>query len=87
MAFNYSDIVTIINLVLSVLILAIGCWDYIKTKRQTPFFIGVAYGFFSVSHLITLMGVEKNFEFTVILIRIFAYLIVAAALIKMPKEK
>ena len=40
-----------------------------------------------MSHLIALMGVEKNFEVTVILVRIFAYLIVASTLVKMAKEK
>jgi len=87
MVFNYNDIVTIINLALSVVILVIGCWGYVKTKRQTLFFIGVAFGLFSVLHLITLMGVEKNFEATTILIRIFAYLITASSLIKMIKER
>jgi hypothetical protein len=86
MVWNW-DLMSMINLALSLVILMLGCWDYIKTKRQAPFFIGVAFGLFSVSHLITLMGVERNFETTVILVRIFAYLIVAATLVKMAKEK
>ena len=81
------DLVAAINLMLSVIILIVGCWDYIKTKRQSPFFIGVAFGLFGVSHLIRLMGVERNFEFTVILVSIFGYLIVASTLVKMSKEK
>ena len=84
---HYSAIATIINLALSVVMLAIGCWGYVKTKRKTFFFIGVAFGLFSVAHLIALMGVENNFEITNILIRIFGYLIVASSLIKMVKER
>ena len=76
-----------INLILSLVILAVGCWDYVKTKRRTPFFIGVAFGLFSVSHLITLLGVEKSFGVTVILVRIFGYLIIISAMIKMPQER
>jgi len=82
-----GNAIDIVNLVLSMVILALGCWDYARTKRQTPFFIGAAFGLFGVSHLIALMGLEKHLEFTVILVRIFAYLIVMATLIRMRKVK
>ena len=66
--------------------MVLGCLGYVKTKRKSPFFIGVAYGLFGVSHLIRLMGLENTFDFTVRLIRIFGYLIVAAAVFRMTKE-
>ncbi len=82
-----GNIIGIVNLILSLAILALGCWDYARTKRQTPFFIGAAFGLFGISHLIALMGLEKQFEFTVVLVRISGYLIVAATLVRMRKVK
>lgn len=82
-----GNVVDMINLVLCIAILALGCWDYARTKRQTPFFIGAAFGLFGVAHLIALMGLEKQLSLTIILVKVFAYLIVAATLIRMRKVK
>lgn len=81
------DIISIANLALCVGIFIIGCLGYSKTKKKTPFYIGAAFGLFAVSHLITLMGVERSHELAVILIRIFGYTIVAMSLYQMNAEK
>lgn len=86
MAWN-GNAINIVNLILCLVILGLGCWDYARTKRQTPFFIGAAFGLFGVSHLITFMGLEKQLELTVVLVRTFGYLIVAATLVRMRKVK
>lgn len=82
----HFNAVTTLNLILSLTVLIVGCLASLKTKRKSPFFIGVAYGLFSISHLIRLIGLETNFDTTVMLIRIFGYLIVVAAVFKMMKE-
>lgn len=74
------DAVTIISFVLCLLILALGCLGYAKRKDRSQFSIGVAFGLFAVSHLFTLLGIEREFELTMILIRIFGYLIVVFTL-------
>lgn len=75
------DMLTLSNLILCIIILGIGCWSYAVKKNKAHFGIGVAFGLFAVSHLISLMGMEYNLSVTVILIRVFAYLIVAFALL------
>ena len=81
------DLVTLINFGLSLLILIVGCRGYLRYKNKTPFHIGVAFGLFSVSHLISLLGIERNFHVTVMLIRVFGYLIVLFALLQIENKK
>lgn len=81
------DVINVVNLVLCVLILAVGCYDYIKTKTKPAFHIGVAFGLFAVAHTISLFGVQGSFAATIILIKVFAYLIVLFTLWEMRSAK
>ncbi len=77
------DAANSVYLVLCVLILAAGCIGYIRTKIKAPFHIGVAFGLFAVSHVIALFGIQGSFTATIMLIRVFAYLIVLSSLWEM----
>ena len=81
------DVMTTVNLGLSILILIVGCRGYIKYKDKTPFHVGVAFGLFAVSHLITLLGMERALESTMVLIRIFGYLIVLFTLYQIESNR
>ena len=85
MVFRYCgvDVMNAVNLVLCILIFAVGCIGYMKTKIKAPFNIGVAFGLFAVSHVIVLFGVQGSFAATVMLIRVFANLIVLFSLWEM----
>ena len=48
---------------------------------------GVAFGLFAVSHLITLLGMERALESTMVLIRIFGYLIVLFTLYQIESNR
>lgn len=80
------NLFTLVNFVLSFLIFAFGCWSYIKTKNKAPFYIGVAFGLFSLSHLMSLVGVQRDFRDTLILIRAFSYFIVLTTLYRMGRK-
>jgi Ca2+/Na+ antiporter len=82
-----ADLFAGINLLLCIIIFILGCWGYAKTKKKTPFYIGSAFGLFAVSHLSTVMGVERTQVLANILIRIFGYAIVALSLYHMNSEK
>ena len=84
---HHFDIVNIINLVLSLAILVVGCLGYSLKKDKNAFHIGVAFGLFSVSHMITFFRMERSFETTMILIRIFGYLIILFTLHQMEFKK
>lgn len=70
------DLATLLNTMMSLLVLIAGCVAYVVTKDNRPFHVGVAFGLFAVSHVIELMGIEKLFEPTVLIIRAFGYLII-----------
>lgn len=77
------DVINMINLVLCALILALGCLIYARTRMKEPFHIGIAFGLFAVSHAIALFGLHGSFAATMVLIRLFAYLIVLSSLWEM----
>ena len=80
------DLFTLVNFVLSLLIFLFGCWSYIKTKNKAPCYIGVAFGLFSLSHLISLVGMESGLRDTIILVRAFSYFIVLTTLYRMGRK-
>ncbi|HEX7365390.1 MAG TPA: hypothetical protein VF366_09520 [Dehalococcoidia bacterium] len=80
-------VVTSINLVLCIIILALGIWAFIKKKWDVPLYIGIAFGLFGVSHTLTLMGLAASLDAFVIVIRVIAYLLVIVALCRILMKK
>lgn len=70
----------ILNLVLSIIILALGYLAYTKNNNKLAFSIGAGFGMFALSHLITLFGLGAALASFIILIRVLAYFIVIFAL-------
>ena len=79
MTFNWDPIYTT-NLVLCIIILALGWLGYKKSGDKSPLFIGIAFGLFGLSHLATLLGLKETLEIVLIVIRTIAYLLVAFTL-------
>ncbi len=73
------DFATGINLLLSIVIVILGILVYRKQDRISAFLIGIAFGFFGLSHFSVLAGIPFP-EITFILLRIGGYVLVAAAL-------
>jgi len=76
----------LMNFVLSFLIFTFGCWAYVRTKNKAPFYIGAAFGLFSLSHLMALVGISRDFRDTLVLIRAFSYFIVLTTLYHMGRK-
>lgn len=70
------DPITAVNLVLSVIILVLGCWGYKKSNDNVPLYVGIAFGLFGISHLATILGLTQSLVSVLIIIRTLAYLIV-----------
>jgi uncharacterized membrane protein (UPF0136 family) len=82
------DTIALVNLILSVLILVLGVWAYVKTKSRVELYVGIAFGLFSISHLVTLLGLRTDLTFPLIIIRSLAYLTVLYAMyIALAKKK
>ena len=81
------DLTITLNLVLCIIILAFGIWGYIKKKWDAPLYIGIAFGFFGISHLMTILGLAAGLAVFLIIIRLIAYLLVIFALYRMLFKK
>lgn len=80
------DPIYVVNLVLCIIILALGYWGYKKSGDSVPLYIGIAFGLFGLSHLSILLGLKETLEYVLIAIRTIAYLIVIFALYKVASK-
>jgi hypothetical protein len=81
MGFNW-DPVYVVNLALRIVIFNLGYWGYRKRRDAVPLLIGIAFGLFGISHLVTLLGLAADWTNVLIGIRVVAYLTVIYALYK-----
>jgi uncharacterized membrane protein (UPF0136 family) len=77
----------VVNLILCLVILALGIWAYIKKKYDVPLYIGIAFGLFAISHLLKLVGLAAGLATLLIVVRIIAYLLVIYALTRIVVKK
>jgi hypothetical protein len=80
------DIITTMNFVLCVVIVALAVVAYSGKKRMIALYIGAAFGLFGISHFVTLVGLASELTDLLLVIRTLAYLIVIVALYKVWKE-
>jgi hypothetical protein len=71
------DPITIINLILCVVILLFGLTGWRRTGKKVPFYVGIAFGLFGLSHLATILGLKASLETALIVVRTLAYVLVA----------
>jgi hypothetical protein len=62
-----------VNLIFCIITLALGITAYVKMKKLWPLFIGIAFAFFGVSHLFTIIGIEDSQEIVMLVTRIIGY--------------
>jgi uncharacterized membrane protein (UPF0136 family) len=74
------DPIVTVNLVLCIVIFALGIWGYTKKKSDVSLYVGIAFGLFGVSHLVTLLGLAGGLQAPLIAVRLIAYLLVVFAL-------
>jgi hypothetical protein len=86
MTFTWDPIYTV-NLALCIVIFILGYWGYRKQKETMPLFIGIAFGLFGISHLVTLFDMASSLTNVLIVIRVIAYLIVVFALLIYVRKK
>ena len=74
------DPVVIVNLILCIVILSLGIYEYARTRSRVELYVGTAFGLFGLSHLLTLLGMAAALPVFLIVIRLLAYLLVIYAL-------
>jgi hypothetical protein len=83
---NLDPVVTI-NLVLCIIILVMGIVENSRSKTHLPLYVGLAFGLFGVSHLMTLLGLAGALSALLIVIRLAAYLLVIYSLYLLVAKK
>lgn len=78
--------ITTMNLVLCVVIVALAVAAYSMKKIVVGLYIGIAFGLFGISHLVTLLGYAESLTTVLIAVRTLAYLIVIFALLTLWKR-
>ena len=81
------DPIITVNLVLCVAILFLGLLGWRRSGKMFPMSIGIAFGLFGVSHVVTLLGKSSALETEMIIVRTLAYVIVVAVLFLVAFEK
>jgi len=76
-----------VNLVLCIVILLLGMLGYAKNKEKWPLCIGIAFGLFGISHLMTLLSLKTDLADVLIVIRTLGYLLVIVALVLFWRQK
>jgi hypothetical protein len=79
------DTITIMNLVLCVVIVALAIIAYNSKKSMIALYIGAAFGLFGISHLANLIAPGASLTDVLLIIRTLGYLIVIFALYKVWK--
>jgi len=81
------DPVYLANLALCIVIFFLGYWGYKRRRDVVPILIGLAFGLFGISHIMTILGLTTELASMLIAIRTFAYLLVVLALYRYVKTK
>lgn len=76
------DLISLVNLMLCLVIFLLGYLRYKKTGSECPGYVGVAFGVFAISHIMTLNGYQMILMFSA---RMIGYLLTIVALSKTGK--
>jgi hypothetical protein len=74
------DPVVFINLSLCIIIFVMGLVENARSNTHLPLYVGIAFGLFGISHLLTLIGLAAALSALIIAIRLSAYVVVIYSL-------
>ena len=82
------DMITLVNLVLAIIILIMGIWAWTARRSRSMLYVGIAFGLFALTHLLTLLGLASSMAAFILIVRVLAYaVIIYAAYIVIAKKK
>ena len=70
----------VMNLVFCLAILAFGVWVYFKYESSAALYIGIAFAFYAVSHVLGLLGLAESLNMVGVVTRAIGYLLTIFAL-------
>ena len=69
------DMGLVMNLVFCLIVLVMGIWAYVKNKSNAALYLGIAFAFYAVSHVLGLMGLAESLNVVGIVTRAIGYLL------------
>jgi len=80
------DIMVLSNLLLSIIIVVLSIWGYLRIGKLTPLYFGFAYVLFAVSHFLLLYDIQVYDELPIVILRTLGYIFVATGLFAIIKD-
>ena len=68
------DVALLVNLIFCIVIIILGYIGFKRIGKTWPLFIAISFGFYGLSHLLSLIGISDTWEPLLITIRILGYL-------------
>ncbi|MBU0531990.1 hypothetical protein KKB44_00695 [Candidatus Micrarchaeota archaeon] len=75
--------ISLLNFILNVAIIVVGFLAYQKSKNFVPLYLAGAFVLFSITHLLTLLGMAETLLYPILVIRTVAYLTIIFTLYKL----
>lgn len=72
--------VPIVNFLLCAVILIMGIVENTRSKTHLPLYVGLAFGLFGITHLLTILNLAASLSLLIIIIRLSAYILVIYSL-------
>ena len=69
------DMGLVMNLIFCLIVLAMGIWAYFKNKSYAALYLGIAFAFYAVSHVLGLMGLAESLNMVGVVTRAIGYLL------------
>ncbi|NYZ74435.1 hypothetical protein H0O00_04800 [Candidatus Micrarchaeota archaeon] len=76
------DLISMLNFVLNLGIIAVGLLAYTKTKNFVPLYIGLSFVLFAITNLSTLLGMAEALVYPIAVLRLAAYSMIIFTLYK-----
>jgi PAS domain S-box-containing protein len=80
------DLTVLVNLLLSLTIVCVSIWGYMRIGKLTPLYFGIAYALFALSHFALLTHATEVASIPLFLIRIGGYILIAIGLFSLIRE-
>lgn len=68
-----SEPITLLNIILCGTITVLGFFNYKKSKNLIPLFVGISFGLFGTSHLVTFLRLGVKIPIAIFLMRLAGY--------------
>jgi len=74
------DVLSLVNLILTTIILIMGIWAYLAGNVRSTLYIGIAFGLFALSYLLAILRLATDLSVLILILRLLGYVLVIYAI-------